>query len=397
VSEELAGGPAGRSSRWPRVAGGVALAALVGLGGWQASHTGRDRPPPTAAPTDTGFPQPTLAGPAPLPTDFTALPPAGRTGVRLIVAVQDLTEVDLDSGARRPVAGIPAAGTGYRLERDEQGTVLVQAAQSCPGCPHVAYLLPAGSLTAVRLPGFDGVAPAAQSGRLWAYRVAVPDRPGIVQMVDLAGRPQGPAYPLPADRAVLRGTVAGLLTVRCCDSVELWDPRTDRRLRGFQRVIAAAADRLAWVPDACTFDCAVMVSDLSGGPEHHYRLHAAGLGVCATFFPTGFGRCAAFSPDGATLAIIAHRDVAGAGGLPARDVYLLRGGAVTRVRIRPGVVLPDISLALGWSGRRLVLATAGPGTRVRAPALLLATATLDEPELQVIQAPGLAGRAVEVR
>ena len=60
-------------------------------------------------------------------------------------------------------------------------------------------------------------------------------------------------------------------------------------------------------------------------------------------------------------------------------------------------MLPDISLALGWSGRRLVLATAGPSTRVRQPPLLLATATLDRPELRVIEAPGLAGRAVVVR
>ena len=94
--------------------------------------------------------------------------------------------------------------------------------------------------------------------------------------------------------------------------------------------------------------------------------------------------------------MIAHRDVAGAGGLPARVVYLLRDGAVTSVSTRAGVVLPDISLALGWSGRRVVLATAGPGTRVRQPPLLLATATMDRPELQMIEAPGLAGGSAVV-
>src|SRR5205823_6410428 len=230
--------------------------------------------------------------PVPLPTDFSALPPAGPTGVRLMVAAQGITEVDLDTGVRRPVTGVPASGSGYRLDRTDGGAVIVQFPPACRGCAHSPYLVPAGSLAAVHLPGYDGA--------------------------------------------------------------------------------AAAADRLAWVPDECTFDCTVTVTDLPGGPDRRYELHAAGLGVCATFFPTGFGQCAAFSPDGASLAVIAHRDVAGAGGLPARVAYLLTGGAVTRIGIRSGVMLPDISLALGWSGRRLVLATAGPSTRVRQPPLLLA-------------------------
>ena len=379
---------------WARAAGAVAVLALVAVGGWQAGHA-----KPTPVPTDTAVPEPSLAVPVPQPTDFGALPPAEPTGVRLLVATQGgLTEVDLDTGQRRPVTGVPPTGSGYRLDRTDGGAVIVQFRPACAGCVHGPYLVPAGSLAAVRLPGYDGAAPAAEPGVLWAYRTgAGPGHPGLVQQVDLAGRPRGPAYPLPPGRVVLRGTVAGLLTVRCCDTVELWEPRTGRRLRALQQVIAASATQLAWVPDRCAFDCAVTVTDLPGSRERRYPLHAAGLGVCAAFFANGIGQCAAFSADGTSLAVIAHRDPGGAGGPPGRAVYLLTGGEVTSVGARVGAVLPDIGLALGWVGWRLVLATSGPATRVRAPPLLLATTTVDRPELRVIAEPGLVGRAVVVR
>jgi hypothetical protein len=395
VNDELSGGPGGRWPRWVRVAGALAVAAVVAVGGWRA---GNARPTPVPEPTDTALPAPSLAVPVPLPTDFGALPAADRTGVRLLVGAQGLTEVDLDSGARRPVSGVPASSSGYRLDRADGGAVIVSVRPACRGCAHGTYVVPAGSVAAARLPGYDAAAPAAEPGLLWASRAAAgPGQPGLLRQVDLAGRPRGPDYRLPADRVVLRGTVAGLLTVRCCDTVELWEPRSGRRLRALQQVIAASATRLAWVPDGCVFDCTVTVTDLLGPRDLRYPLHSGGLGLCATFFANGIGQCASFSADGASLAVIAHRNTGRAGDPPARMVYLLTGGRITGVGARVGATLPDIGLALGWVGRRLMLATAGQGGRVRPPSLLLATTTVDRPELRVVAVPGLAGRAVVVR
>jgi hypothetical protein len=384
MDDDLAGGAGRAVPRWLRGVGGLALAGLVALGGWQGRHATPTRPPPVvgdqAAPTDP-------------PVDFRALPAGGHTGLRLLVGGHTVTELDVDSGAARQVAGIPAATLGYRLTLADGGVVIAQEEPDCPDCRPPAYVLGGPGPGVPRLDGYDGVAPAARPDRLWTYRLPPgQDRAGSVRLVDLAGRPVGPAYRLPAGLSVRRGTVAGLLVARCCGpNYALWDPATGRTLRTFGQVLAASATRLAWVELACVLDCPVVVADLApGGTDLRVAVHGDGL---SRFEPPGDGvvQGGAFSPDGRTLALLVpHRASRGSTG-PTQEVYLVTDRLI--VQVGASTVAAGIMPVLMWAGSRLVVAV--PGDGAGSPRLSVATATVGRPELSRAGA-ALAGLSVAV-
>ena len=372
--------------RWTGTAAVLAVAALVAAGGWQAS---RAKPSPTRSASPPPHP-----GPIRPPADFARLPPAGPTGIRLLVAGQRVTELDLDSGVARRVTGIPGSTLGYTLRRTDGGAVIVQPLRGCPVCTGTPYLVPAGSLAATRLDGYDTVVPAAEPGMLWGYRPAGADgRAGTVRQIDYAGRPHGPAYPLPAGRRVERGTTAGLLTLPCCDATfELWDPRADRVVRPLGVVLAASATRVAWADRSCVLDCPVRLTDLATGADRVIPVHGDGLARLEIQTEDRSVVGGAFSPDGSVLAVaVPRRPTAGSTG-PTQDVVLLTAAGSTPVA--SSTMAADVSPAMMWVGARLVLALSRAASSVEQPMLSLATATLAEPELRRIPAAGLLGYAV---
>jgi hypothetical protein len=349
---------------WSRAAVALGVLALVVVGGRQAHR---------AVPTPRATPQPVAE--LPPPSAFTGPPLAGPTGLRLLVSGHRLAERDLDTGQVRDIAGVPSTPNGYRLTRTDGGAVIAQADGICVGCPGPAYVIAAGSRAGVRVAGWDGVVPAAEPDLLWGYRVADGTRAGVVRLLDLAGRPHGPAYPLPPGQGTpRRGVVSGLLTLRGGRD-EVWDPRTARVVGGFGRVIAAAADRLAWVDPACDADCPVRVADLRGGGN--------------TLYPVpGQPSAGAFSPDGRTLALAV---TAAGADEPAVRAYLARDGA-----LRP-VANPVRGLSLGWSGRWLVLTTFVRRINDSAPPVSVAVAGPDDAHAHRALTAGLRAYHLVVR
>jgi hypothetical protein len=392
--EELAGGPPGRPwPGWVRPVAGVAVLAVVVVGGWQSQ-----RGTPDPAPTPTRAPRPSAAAePSRAPVDFTGLPPSGRTGIRLLVSGTALREVELDTGWSRPIAGIPESPTGYRLTRTDGGTVIAQSQPACDDCRSMAYLVPPRSYTARAVTGYDGVVPAAEPDRVWGYREypTEPSRPGVVQLLDLAGRPKGPAYPLPPERLVRRGTVGGLVLAHCCDpTAELWDPVSGTVLRALGTVLAATATRIVWADPPCVLDCPVRLTDLARHTDKQVEVHADGLShlEIQTMDRTFDG--AAIGPDsegGLVALLVPRRPGPGSAG-PTQDLFLLSADGTTRVAA--STLSVEARPTMIWAGPRLLLAQVYPSG---AAPVSLATTTAADPRLRRIPAPALTGYALVVR
>jgi hypothetical protein len=354
-------------ARWGRAAAVAGVLALVAAGGWQAS---RARPTPYATPA------PTLTPPVPPPVGFDAPPLSGRTGLRLLVGGDRLLEYAVDGGRTTAVTGMP--GPTSALLAVDGGTVVTGTGVQCAAC--AVYTVPPGAHAVRPLGRYDGAVPAAERGLIWAYRRGgAPDATGTVRLLDLAGRPRGPEYRLPATRVPVRGTVAGLLLHRVDVGQReetLWDPATGRLTQLAAQPIAASATELAFPPlGACADSCPLGRQDLRTGAYREVRV-------------PGQPVAAAFDPSGQVLAVAAallDRDTN-----PLTTVYLIRAGEMTAVA---SSTVHSNRVALTWSDSRLVVALL-PAGGADGP-LFLATATLADPQLRRIGR--LPGRVLAVR
>jgi hypothetical protein len=142
-------------------------------------------------------------------------PGQGSTGLRLLVT-DDPTPfvVDVDSGAIRPVTGLPTGGDrSTHVEPVGQDAVVV----SRPGCRgsgcdagSVVYLVRHGRAEATRL----GAAVDVQSSRdgqgVWLLR-RQDEAHCTLGQVGLDGRPRRPARPMPCEAVLIEELPAGLL------------------------------------------------------------------------------------------------------------------------------------------------------------------------------------------
>lgn len=362
--DRTGGGSGQQVPRWlVRTGAGVALLAVVVVGGIQGrqAHPTPQAAPPQPAPPVASFTGPALTDPVPL---------------RLLLASYTVAELDLETGRRTTIMGIPETPNGYRLSRLDGGTVLARAQGSCPHCPGPIYLIPAGSHDGFALRDWDNVIPAGSPDRLWGYRFAAGPAPDAttVRELDLAGHPTGPTYQSKPGATLIRGTVAGLLLSRT-RQLFVVDPRTgETRYRLDGEYIAASADQVAWIDHRCYSGCALRVLDLRTGKNMLYP--TPGRPFRAAFGQGTVGLAAAVSTE---LADGGHQ----------AQVYLLGDQ-----RPRPLSSPVSISVSLEWSGVYLLMATAGGLITDGPPALSAALYVPGWPQARRITGPGLSGAQI---
>ena len=283
----------------------------------------------------------------------------------------------LDSGRLTPIGGLPHGGCYLPPTRLPHGWALGRQLYKPTGqrcyelsTPTRFYLLADGTNRAIRLPvTADWVLAGGDDTRLWLVTfLGRPDPtsgqppPQAVQQVDRTGHPHTPRYLVPAGYAAWQGVGGGLLLLirtgqGSADPSRfgLWDPRSGRLLRRFDRVLAASGSTIAWAAAACGPEpCPVHLSDLVGGTD---------LRV-AVPWRAGANR-GAFSPDGRYLAVVFGDDEA-AGAVTQARVGVI-DVAARRLLAVPGAVMGggDVGLAVSWSpdgAWLLVSARLGPLT-----------------------------------
>jgi hypothetical protein len=120
----------------------------------------------------------------------------------------------------------------------------------------------------------------------------------------------------------------------------LWNPRSGRVLRRYDRVLAATATTIAWVAAGCDpRRCPVHLSDLAAGTDTQV---GAPRGARAN---TG-----AFSPDGRYFAVVFSADVDATGAATLARVWVA-DTAARRVCAVPGAVMRggDFGFGVTWS------------------------------------------------
>jgi hypothetical protein len=367
--------------------GAVALlAALVVVGRLDAPGRPHRASAPSPASTTATPPTP------PAPPQLRGVPLAGTGLAALLIPDPSSSAVPglfwLDSGRLTPIGGLPHGGCYLPPTRLPHGWMLGQqasqpASQRCPelGVRTRFYLLADGASSATRLPvTADWVVAAGDHTRLWLVDfLGQPDPtsdqlpPQAIQQVDLAGHPYSPRYRVPDGYAAMQGVGGGLLLLVLAgpapvDSSRfaLWNPRSGRVLRRYDRVLAATATTVAWVAVACGPQrCPVHLSDLASGTDTQV---AAPQGMPAN---TG-----AFSPDGRYLAVVFGGVDATGPAIPAIPATPVRVGVIDastrRLLAVSSAVMGgggDFLLAVTWSpdGAWLLLSTpAGQHTQLAA-------------------------------
>lgn len=353
----LSGGPAGaprrpRPGRWVALA--LAVAILAGVGYAVARRGELPATPAAALPAAS----PDWSPPPGPPARLDGPPGSGPPGLRLLVGGPQLLAVDAAGRVAR-VARLPlgAAAVGD-LVAVPDGVLAVAVALQLPQTARVYLIRPTGPPLAVARA--DEVVPAGQHT---FYGLRYPLRqgaPALLYGFSTSGEKLFQRE-VPGGWHLAANTPGGLLVSAYPAGVGpaavlLVEPRTGRTLRRLgttQFVLAASAERVAWVAAGCQLGvaaCPIVVTDLRTGRSRTYP--PVGEQV-------GFGL---FSPDGRWLALSAygfHPFVQ-----PNRPGYVavldLRTGAATRL---PGVETSAKQAAdLAWTpdSRYLAIAVRWP-------------------------------------
>jgi hypothetical protein len=360
------------------------LAALVVVGRLDApGRLGQVSAPASTAATPPTPPAATIDPTVGLPTPprLRGVPLGGTGLAALLIPGPSASAVPgrfwLDSGRLIPIGGLPHGGCYLPPTRLRHGWVLGRQAYKPTGqrCRQLSlttqfYLLADGANRATRLPvTTDWVIAGGDDTRLWLIRfLGQPDPasgqlpPQAIQQVDRTGRPHTPRYLVGGGYAVWQGVGGGLLllilTGRGSADIgrfALWNPRSGRILRRYDRVLAASGTTIAWVAAACGPNrCPVHLSDLAAGTDTQVAVPwraAANSG--------------AFSPDGRYLAVV-FGSVDAAGAVTQARVGVIEVAARQLLAV-PGVVTGGgaVGLAVSWSPHGawlLVSASLGPLT-----------------------------------
>jgi hypothetical protein len=351
--------------------GAVALlAALVAVGRLDAP--GRPRrasapasttatpptPPPTAGTTDTTVRPPT-------PPRLRGVPLAGTGGAALLIPEPSPSAVpglfSLDSGRLTPIGGLPHGGCYLSPTRLPHGWALGRQAyqHAGQGCPETAtrtqfYLLADGASSARGLPvTAEQILAGDTDSRLWLVTNLRPPDPNMgqmpqaVQQVDVSGHPHTPRYRIPDGYVAWQGMASGSLLLTLAEQgpadislFALWNPRSGRVLRRYDRVLAATATTIAWVAAGCDpRRCPVHLSDLAVGTDTQVGTPRR-----------AWANTGAFSPDGRYLAVVFGADV-DASGAPTQARVWVVDTATRRLRAVPGAIMSagDFWFGVTWS------------------------------------------------
>jgi hypothetical protein len=296
VSDVLEGGP-GRSGlpRWVWLVAGVV--ALVAVGVYAAARGGH---PGSAAPARSpasGLPSIGSGSPSPFPwpsaagaCGATAYRPlmsrqqlVERTGARLLVGGYGLRIVDADTGAARPVAGIPADARHMASELVSAGGAVYVVSMACGGGRGRVYRLENGAAHPVAGAPVGHV--LAGATRVWAVDyAAAPTNRMVLRRLDGSR-----SLALPTDTYPVADTSAGLvIAVSPPDPVSspprilVLDPSTGRPMRslgnGQPLTVDPAHLQLLLLLGPCNLGhttpaCTVARVDLRAGRTHgRYRL-----------------------------------------------------------------------------------------------------------------------------
>jgi hypothetical protein len=363
--------------------GAVALlAALVLVGRLDApGRPGRVSAPPPASTTATPRTPPPAAGTTgttgrpPTPPRLRGVPLRGTGVAALVVPEPSPSAVpglfSLASGRLTPVGGLPRGGCYLDPTRLPHGWALAHQAYepASRGCPRQGsrsqfYLLADGASTARRLPvTADQLLAGGSDARLWLVtdlRQPQPNGgqvpPQQVQQVDVTGQLRTPRYRVPGGYVAWQGVAGGRLLLTLAEQgpadtslFALWDPRSGRVLRRYDRVLAATATTIAWVAAGCgPKRCPVHLADLAFGADTQ---------VAAP--PGTWADGGAFGPGGRYLAVLLHAGVGPSGAATQASVGIV-DTASRRLRTVPGAVLHgDFGFAVTWApdGAWLLLST----------------------------------------
>jgi hypothetical protein len=359
VPDILSQGGDRESGPWPRRIAAAVVVALVAVAivhYLPRSQHGTPRPAPVAA----------TASPLPLPPGV-----QGVSGDQGVAAEPDgITGRTLSwpGGLRLPAAGaqpmwfwpatdqtaliggLPQQPSGYQFIRAAGGWAVqaspaAQAAcASCAGPPRAVYFLADSGQSVTPLGLANAVAPGT-AGTLWLTSYPSAADPGtaagMAREVSIAGRQAGPQVSLPAGYLIERGTGRGLLLAPVArrpgaTADRLWDPATAQSGRTFERVIAASAGQVAWVPP-CAARCRVQVLNLATGRQESVRLPASSSVANA-----------AFSPDDRLLAVQLGFSSDSADGAQAVQLELV-SAASGRLTVVPQTWVSSTALVgFGW-------------------------------------------------
>jgi hypothetical protein len=238
------------SRRRPRrlAAAAAAVAALLAAAWTTAGPGAADRPgtPPGGADATTGTATPTSATAAAAPRHLQGRPPAGPTGLRLLVASDPPRLVDVDRGTSRPVGGLPAGQEPVSVAPVGDGAILTSDQQ--------VFVLGRGAGRAAPV-GRASSAVASLDGRgVWLLEQGPRCR---LREVALDGRDRRPGRLVPCTVGLLAETRLGLLVwtepTRDGDQAALLDPGTGRVEARWPEVHGVVGDLVLWggqEPDA---------------------------------------------------------------------------------------------------------------------------------------------------
>jgi len=272
--------------------------------------------------------------------------------LRLLVDGAGLRIVDVDRDTITPVPPLAQMHAKLLFVPVRGGDAFTLYTCETASCSQV-YFVPAGGDRAVPVTKGTGVAAAADGRDLW---VTTADARGhsLVRQISVDGRPRSPAYPIPADRYVLRGTDAGLMTLAADPAGEpagqLWDPVTGHTGATFANLVAVASNTVAWLGPGCVqISCPLRLTDLSSGHTRTVPVPAGAVIDLATF-----------SPDAAQLAVAMEIGGGGIGPTTAGVVDVATGRLVRL----PGTTTSGGGPTFAWSRDGAWLALLSPGQSV---------------------------------
>jgi hypothetical protein len=336
-----------------------AVMALRGEGGQSVTRPQSSASPATGsrspAPSPTLKPKPKHRAPLRL----RGLPMPADSNVRLLLAGARPALFSMTSRTAEPIAGLPATKATYVFTRVVGGwsaqpySAGAQCQPACAGQPLPAYFIADGSLIATRIGLGFAVSASNRDGAVWLVTV-----PASAQLVSTAGKPIGPRYSLPAgyliERAVGRYLLLAAMNQPGTPTYQLWDPRTRRVVRGFDNVIAAGPDQIAW-SQACV-SCPVHVLTVSTGTS-------ATIPVA----PGTWAYNGTFSSDGRLLAVQLSAGVTPDGRATQERVGVIDLASRALAAIPGSIVSVTRSLSFGWQAgsHRLIVALPESGDSIQ--------------------------------
>ncbi len=286
------------------------------------------------------------------------LPMPGGTNLQLLLTGPRPVPFSMATRAAEPIAGLPLTKAAYVFTRVVGGWSVhpypagPRCVPDCAGRPLPNYFLADGSLTPTRIGPRCAVSASDHRGAVWlaTFRRStdhIDTVPASAQLVSTDGRPIGPKHRLPAGYLIERAVGSYLLLAAMSQpgtpTYQLWDPRTRRTVRGFDNVIAAGPEQIAWI-QACA-NCPVHLLNVSTGKSATIPVPQRTWAYNGTF-----------SSDGRFLAVQLSAGVTSDGRATEERIGVIDITSQHLIVIPGSTVSVDKNLSFGWqaSSHRLI-------------------------------------------